>query len=120
MRSDGGTEGTGSFAGTEATSATGLPLSIREAPQSVSVVTEQQIEDQNRGTTLDVLSYTTRVNAARYETDRDDTVSRGFWISNYIADGMHIPTYQGWFSGVSLRSSTATIVSRCFAARPGS
>ena len=45
----------------------------------------------------------------RSETDRDSTYSRGFWVSNYIIDGMNIPTYQGWFSGVSLHSSTATV-----------
>nr|WP_246399665.1 TonB-dependent siderophore receptor [Amaricoccus macauensis] len=106
---DGATEGTGTFAAPQATSATGLPLTLRETPQSVSVVTEQRIEDQNLGTVLDVLSYTTGVNAYGSETDRDSTYSRGFWVSNYLVDGMNIPTYQGWFSGVSMQSSTATV-----------
>lgn len=106
---DGSTEGSGSFAAPQASSATGLPLTLRETPQSVSVVTDQRIEDQDLGTVLDILSYTTGINAYRYETDRDSTYSRGFWVSNYIVDGMNIPTYQGWFSGVSMQSSTATI-----------
>lgn len=107
--SDGSTEGSGSYQAPVATSATGLPLTIRETPQSVSVVTAQRIQDQGLQTTLEILSYTTGVDAYSYETDRDDTYSRGFWVSNYIVDGMNIPTYQGWFSGVSMQSSTATI-----------
>ncbi len=106
---DGLTENSGSYKAGLATSATGLPLSIRETPQSVSVITDQRIKDQDFQTTLDILSYTTGVNAYQYETDRDNTYSRGFWVSNYIVDGMNIPTYQGWFSGVSMSSSTATI-----------
>jgi len=106
---EGLTEGGGSYQGVAATSATGLPLTIRETPQSVSVIPEQRIEDQALRTTLDILEYTTGVNAYNYETDRDETRSRGFWVGNYIVDGMNIPTYEGWFSGVSLQSSSAAI-----------
>lgn len=106
---DGSTEGSGSYQAPVATSATGLPLTIRETPQSVTVVTEQRIRDQNLQSTLDILSYTTGINAQTSETDRDNTTSRGFQVTNYIIDGMNIPTYQGWFSGVSMHSSTATI-----------
>lgn len=105
----GATEGSGSFMAPQASSATGLPLTIRETPQSVSVITDQRIEDQALLTTLDILAYTTGVNAYGYETDRDSTYSRGFWVGNYIIDGMNVPTYEGWFSGVSLSSSTAVI-----------
>lgn len=106
---DGSTEGSGSYQAPVAASATGLPLSIRETPQAVSVVTAQRIADQNLQSTLDILAYTTGISAQTSETDRDSTYSRGFWVSNYIIDGMNIPTYQGWFSGVSLHSSTATV-----------
>ena len=106
---DGSTEGSGSYQAPVATSATGLPLTIRETPQSVTVVTAQRIADQSLQSTLDILSYTTGISAQTSETDRDSTYSRGFWVSNYIIDGMNIPTYQGWFSGVSMHSSTATI-----------
>ncbi|MBK4215337.1 TonB-dependent siderophore receptor [Paracoccus caeni] len=102
------TEGTGSYDAGAAETATGLPLSIRETPQSVSVVSQQRITDQGLNSTLDALSYTTGINASSYETDRDSISARGFWIGNYIIDGVKVPTYQGWFSGVSVHSSTAT------------
>lgn len=106
---DGSTEGSGSYQAPVATSATGLPLSIRETPQAVSVVTAQRIEDQSLQSTLDILTYTTGISAQTSETDRDSTYARGFWVSNYVIDGMNIPTYEGWFSGVSMHSSTATV-----------
>ncbi|GAA5542044.1 MULTISPECIES: TonB-dependent receptor [Brucella] len=40
------TEGTGAYTIPEMSSATGLPLSIKETPQSVSVVTNQKIKDK--------------------------------------------------------------------------
>lgn len=42
----GTTEGTGSYTTSQMNSATGLPLSIKETPQSVSVVTSQKIKDK--------------------------------------------------------------------------
>lgn len=62
----GTTEGSGSYAAPEASGATGLPLTIRETPQSVSVVTNQRIKDQALQTTQQVLSYTTGVRSTPY------------------------------------------------------
>lgn len=61
--SGGTTQGSGSCQAPQATSATGLALSIRETLQSVSVIPSRRIEDQALGTTLDFLSCTTGVNA---------------------------------------------------------
>lgn len=102
------TEGTGEYGGGAAETATGLPLSIRETPQSVSVVSEQRIKDQGLSTVMEVLSYSTGVISNNFETDRDDTYARGFWVANYLVDGIKVPTYEGWYSGVSVQSSTAT------------
>lgn len=102
------TEGTGSYTSGEASSATGgLPLSIRETPQSVSVTTDQRIKDQGFSSTKEVLNYTTGVTSVTSETDRDSTYARGFWVGNYVVDGVTLPTYEGWYSGVSLGSSAA-------------
>ncbi|MGE8322023.1 MAG: TonB-dependent receptor plug domain-containing protein, partial [Pseudomonas sp.] len=51
-------EGTGSYTTGSANTATGLRLSARETPQSVSVVTRQQIEDQNLNDVAQVLAQT--------------------------------------------------------------
>ena len=40
------TEGTGRYTISTMRSSTGLPLSVKETPQSVTVVTQQQMQDQ--------------------------------------------------------------------------
>lgn len=53
------TEGTDSYAATGPTStATGLPLTLRETPQSVSVVTRQELDDRDIRTLQDVVQAT--------------------------------------------------------------
>lgn len=102
------TEGTGSYTTGVASGSAGLPLTLRETPQSVSVVTNQRIEDQGLHTTQQVLAYTTGVNSTVYETDRDNTWSRGQWVSSYIIDGVLIDAGWGFYSGSGVHSSSAT------------
>ncbi|WP_323718089.1 TonB-dependent siderophore receptor [Paracoccus aminovorans] len=104
----GATEGSGSYAAPEAATATGLPLTVRETPQSVSVISDQRIKDQGFASTREALNYTTGVSSVSYETDRDSTYARGYWIGNYMIDGVALPTYQGWYSGIGVNSSAAT------------
>ena len=47
-------------------SATKLDLSLKETPQSVTVFTAQQIEDQNLNSTNDVLAQTAGVTMVQY------------------------------------------------------
>jgi outer membrane receptor for ferric coprogen and ferric-rhodotorulic acid len=108
LSAGGATEGSGSYAASEASGATGLPLSVRQTPQSVSVVSQQRIKDQGFASTREVLNYTTGVNAITYETDRDQTYARGYWVANYMIDGVALPTYQGWYAGIGVNSSAAT------------
>lgn len=54
------TEGSGSYTTGAMQSATKLPLSIRETPQSVSVITRQRMDDQGMKTLEDVLKSTPR------------------------------------------------------------
>ena len=49
------TEGTNSYTTKSMSTSTGLPLSIRETPQSVSVITRQRIEDQGMNSLDDVV-----------------------------------------------------------------
>lgn len=84
----GTTEGTQSYTTDVATGSTGLPLSLKQTPQSVTVVTRQRMQDQGLQTTQQVLGYTTGVNSATYETDRDTTWTRGQWVASYIIDGV--------------------------------
>ena len=78
----------------------------RDIPQSVSVVSEQRMQDQKLQTLGDVLSNTTGISASVADSDRISYYSRGFLIDNYMVDG--IPTFYEtrWNLGDSL-SDTA-------------
>ena len=80
----------------------------RDIPQSVSVVSEQRMQDQKLQTLGDVLSNTTGISASVADSDRISYYSRGFLIDNYMVDG--IPTFYEtrWNLGDSL-SDTALL-----------
>lgn len=85
------TEGTGSYTVRNTAAATGLMLSPRETPQSISVLTRQQIEDQNITTLGEAARHITGVSAISSDSDRTDLDARGFYIDNYQYDG--VPTF---------------------------
>ncbi|TDW64571.1 outer membrane receptor for ferric coprogen and ferric-rhodotorulic acid [Novosphingobium sp. PhB55] len=75
----------------ESSSATGLDLSIRETPQSVTVVDRQRIDDFALTNVNDLLEQTVGVTVQRNETDRTEYSSRGFDITNFQVDGIGLP-----------------------------
>ncbi len=87
---------------------TKMTLVQRDIPQSVSVVSEQRMQDQKLQTLGDVLSNTTGVSASVADSDRISYYSRGFLIDNYMVDS--IPTFfeTRWNLGDSL-SDTALL-----------
>ncbi len=85
------TEGTESYRAPLTSTATRLDLTPRETPQSVSAVTQAQIEDFNLDTINDALESTPGVTVERVETDRTYYSSRGFEISNLQVDGLRLP-----------------------------
>lgn len=70
--------------------ATGLGLTLRETPQSVTVVTAQRILDQNMRTLADVVVNTVGVAANQVDDVRNTFNARGFEIKNYQIDS--VPT----------------------------
>lgn len=88
-------EKTKSYTVKETTSATRLGTSIRETPQSISVVTRQQLDDFRILTINDALSYVTGVMAEPFETDRTNYTARGFDITNFQIDGLSTPITYG-------------------------
>ncbi|MFT4100307.1 MAG: TonB-dependent siderophore receptor [Burkholderiaceae bacterium] len=82
------TEGSGSYAARSASASTRMDLSLRETPQSVSVIGRQQIEDQNLTTLDDVLRQAPGVVSDRLD-ERVIFTSRGFEL-NKMVDG--VPT----------------------------
>ncbi|MGK9066160.1 TonB-dependent siderophore receptor [Stutzerimonas chloritidismutans] len=93
------TEGTGSYTTGAARTSTPLSMSLRETPQSVSVITQQRMEDQDMQTILDVVDNTTGVSVTRYETDRAQLNARGFAINALMIDGVPTIWEQPWSSG---------------------
>lgn len=88
------TEGTHSYTTGATSSATGLSLSPRETPQSVTVVTRQQMDDQGVQSVSDALRNTPGVSTQKYDSDRTEFSARGFAITNFQYDGVNQP-YDG-------------------------
>ncbi|WP_220816024.1 TonB-dependent siderophore receptor [Pseudomonas paralcaligenes] len=87
------TEGSGAYTTGATATATKLPLSIRETPQSVSVITNQRIRDQDMNSLEDVLAEAPGVLYKKKSTSSDEEVgifSRGMKIETFQVDG--IPT----------------------------
>ncbi|MFJ1340862.1 TonB-dependent siderophore receptor [Pseudomonas caricapapayae] len=83
------TENTGSYTTAASRTATKLPLSIRETPQSITIVTRQLMDDQGAQNISDVLRNTPGVSAQTYDSDRTEFTSRGLVITNYQYDGVN-------------------------------
>ena len=76
-------------------SALGLELSPRQTPQSVSSVTQAQVEDFRLWSVNDLLASVTGVSVERVETDRTYYTARGFDIVNFQFDGIGMPFTNG-------------------------
>jgi outer membrane receptor for ferric coprogen and ferric-rhodotorulic acid len=75
--------------------ATGLDLTLRETPQSVTVVPNAQIQDFALTNVNELLSQVVGVNVEKVETDRTYYNSRGFDITNFQVDGVGLPLIWG-------------------------
>jgi outer membrane receptor for ferric coprogen and ferric-rhodotorulic acid len=68
--------------------ATGLGLTVRETPQSVSIMTAQRILDQNLISIKDVIVNSVGVSANEVDDVRNNFYARGFEIRNTQVDGV--------------------------------
>lgn len=85
------TEGTGSYTTGSSATATKLPLTIRETPQAVSVMTRQRMDDQNLTGLLDVVKQAPGLSVNQSGNAGSDSsliYSRGFAVENYQVDGL--------------------------------
>ncbi len=83
----------------DSSSATRLDLSLRETPQSVSVVTRQKMDDFKLNSVNDMLASTPGVTVETVETDRMYYTARGFDITNFQYDGVGVPFVFGNVTG---------------------
>lgn len=91
----------------ENTAATGLDLSPRETPQSISIITREQMTDQAAVKVSDVLEYTTGLSVKRVDRGRNLLSARGFDITNFQLDGQPFAT-----GNVGLEETSTAIYER--------
>lgn len=80
----------------------GLPMTLRETPQSVSVVTAKQIEDENTQSVVEALQRVPGLNLIQRGTSTSGystLYARGNPVDNYLLDGS--PISSGSFGGQS-------------------
>lgn len=78
---------------------TGMALTARDTPQSISVITKQRMQDQQLQTLNDVLKNTTGISEFNSGANRSNFYSRGFMIDNYQIDGFPILIDPQWNIG---------------------
>ncbi|WP_413740268.1 ferric-rhodotorulic acid/ferric-coprogen receptor FhuE [Sodalis sp. RH14] len=78
---------------------TKLLLTPRDVPQSVSVITQQRMQDQQLQTVTDVLNNTTGITSNLVDSERSEYFSRGFKITNFTFDGIPTSVGDAWNYG---------------------
>jgi outer membrane receptor for ferric coprogen and ferric-rhodotorulic acid len=78
---------------TPSLTATKLPLSIRQTPQSITVISRERMDRESLFSVNDVLQNVTGVYTSFYDSQRPLYFARGFQITEFQVDGM--PTYSG-------------------------
>jgi len=104
VRVVGVTEGTGSYTTNLTNTATKLDLSLRETPQSVTVVTRKRMEDQGLDEITKVLDQTPGVyfhNTNVLGADNNLIYARGFALDNYQVDGIPRSTRFGFQNDIA-------------------
>ena len=84
-------EKTKSYTVKSTSTATRLNSSMRETPQSISVITRQQLDDFRILSVNDALSYATGIKVEQFETDRTEYTARGLNITSFQIDGLNSP-----------------------------
>ncbi|AOA57746.1 TonB-dependent siderophore receptor [Acinetobacter larvae] len=92
-------------------SATKLDLALKDTPQSISIITQKQIEEQNLQNVNDVLEATPGITVSNFGVPgagRATFYSRGYEISNVMVDGN--PTLISGSRGMELLAGYDTII----------
>lgn len=84
-------EQTESYTVKRSTTATKLNSTLKETPQSISVITRQQLDDFRILSVNDALSYATGIKVEQFETDRTEYTARGLNITSFQIDGLNSP-----------------------------
>ena len=96
------TEGTGSYTPGTIATATRLVLTPRETPQSISVVTRQEMDDFNLTSIDKVMGLTPGVSIVTNDSERIEFYARGFAIQNFQYDGIPVMRDSAYSAGQTL------------------
>jgi len=97
------TEGTASYTTAGAlTTSTKLSLSLRDTPQSLSILSRQRMDDQALNTLSDTLKQTAGVSVQNLGGERFSVYARGYTVDSYQFDG--IPTTLDIVTQISAQS----------------
>ncbi|MGH8082877.1 MAG: TonB-dependent siderophore receptor, partial [Lysobacter sp.] len=96
------TEGSGAYTPGTIATATRLVLSPRETPQSISVITRQQIEDFGLTGIDDVMRVTPGISIVTYDSERTEYYARGFPVQNFQYDGIPMQRDSAYSAGNTL------------------
>lgn len=88
----------------QANTAARLDLSLRQTPQSVTVVTRQRLDDMGLFSLSDVMGQVTGVHVSVTDSERINYISRGYSITNFQIDGM-LNTFGG-----SIKTNTDNVI----------
>ena len=82
------TEGNGQWRTANSDSATRLPMTLRETPQSVSTLTRQRLDDRQLNTLDEAMREVPGVNVLKQSDNQYRFESRGFEMTNIQQDGL--------------------------------
>ncbi|AFJ03011.1 Putative OMR family iron-siderophore receptor precursor [Methylophaga frappieri] len=99
-------EATGEYTTARTNTATRLGLSLRETPQSVTIISRQVIDDFQLETITDVVKTATGVSSKMLDSSRQSFSARGFAITNLMIDGVPT-TWEGGYSAGETQTDTA-------------
>lgn len=96
------TENTGSYTTGAMQTATKLPLTLRETPQAVTVITRQRMDDQSMRSLDDVVQATPGLRMSAARPANSEYFSRGFPISNLMFDGLPTTYNADWVAAADM------------------
>lgn len=96
------TEGSDSYTPGTIATATRLVLSPRQTPQSISVITRQEMNDFALNGIDDVMKVTPGISIVTYDSERTEYYARGFAVQNFQYDGIPMARDSAYSAGNTL------------------
>lgn len=96
------TEGSGAYTPGTIATATRLVLTPRQTPQSISVITRQEMDDFGLTGIDDVMRVTPGLSIVTYDSERTEYYARGFAVQNFQYDGIPMQRDSAYSAGNTL------------------